>query len=141
MPIWAQSHPSLAQCTQISNAEGLQATAGGSSTPDYQLDRSEEDGDGFCRRATKRDDLWDPLKCVGLGRPFWYVSFGADLRGSYEVYSNYNWGSGPQTPNGYYLHRVIGDGDFHLGRSVGIFAELQSGLEFGRNGGPQARDR
>ena len=74
---------------------------------------------------------------VGLGPQLWYVSFGAELRGSYEVYRNYNWGSGSQDGNGYYLNRLIGHADFHLGSSVRIFAELQSGLEFGRNGGPR----
>ena len=44
-------------------------------------------------------------KCIGLGRPSWYVSFGAELRGPYEVYRNYNWGSGPQDGNGYSLNR------------------------------------
>jgi hypothetical protein len=58
--------------------------------PDYQLDRSEEDWSGLCRQPIRRDDLWDPLKCVGLGRPFRYVSLGAELRGSYEVNRNYN---------------------------------------------------
>jgi len=80
VPIWAQSHPSLPQSTQISNADGSQVTAGGLSTPNYQVDRSEEDWGGFCRQVTKRDDFWDPLKCIGLGRPFWYLSFGAELR-------------------------------------------------------------
>jgi hypothetical protein len=74
---------------------------------------------------------------VHRARPFWYVSFGAESRGSYEVYRNYNWGSGPQDRNGYYLNRLISHGEFHLGPSVRIFAELQSGLEFGRNGGPR----
>ncbi|MGA8437067.1 MAG: hypothetical protein WB762_22435 [Candidatus Sulfotelmatobacter sp.] len=60
--------------------------------------------------------------CIGLGRPFWYVSFGAELRGWYEAYRNYNWGSGPQDRNGYYLNRIISHGDFHLGPSVRIFA-------------------
>ena len=103
VPIWAQSHPSLPQSTQISNADGSQVTAGASSTPNYQLDRSEEDWSGFCRQATRHYDFWDPLKCVGLGRPFWYVSFGAELRSSYEIYQDFNWGSGPQDSNGYYL--------------------------------------
>src|SRR5262249_28134577 len=59
------------------------------------LERFVSPGDG-------RDDLWDRLKCIGLGRPFWYVSFGAELRGSYEIYRTYNWGSGPQDCNGCY---------------------------------------
>jgi hypothetical protein len=86
--------------------------------PDYQLDRSEEDWSGGCRRANGGDDFWEPLKCIGLGRPFWYASFGAELRGSYEIYRDYNWGNGPQDRNGYYLNRLISHGDFHLGPSV-----------------------
>jgi len=91
----------------------------------------------LCRQVNGWGDLWDPFKCVELRRPFWYASFGAELRGSYEVYRDYNWGSGPQDRNGYYLNRLIGHADFHLGQSARIFAELQSGLEFGRNGGPR----
>jgi hypothetical protein len=91
----------------------------------------------LCSQAIRRDDLWDPLKCVGLQRPFGYVSFGGEFRGSYEVYRNYNWGSDPQDRDGYYLNRLIGHADFQLGPSVHIFAEFQSGLEFGRNGGPR----
>jgi hypothetical protein len=124
------------QISEVTNTASPPATAE-NSRPDYQLDRSEEDWSGLCRHANGRDDFWDTLKCVALGRPFWYVSFGAELRASYEVYRNYNWGSGPQDGNGYYLNRLIGHADFHLGPSVRIFAELQSGLEFGRNGGPR----
>jgi hypothetical protein len=87
--------------------------------PDYQLDRSEEDWSGLCRLANGRDDFWDPLKYIELGRPFWYVSFGAELRGSFEVYRNHNWGSGPQDRNSYYLNRLISHGDFHLFPFVG----------------------
>jgi hypothetical protein len=135
---WAQS--TGVQTSEVTNTDSPPATAE-NSRPVYQLDRSEEDWSGLCRQANGHDDFWDPLKCVGLRRPFWYVSFGAELRGSYEVYRNYNWGSGPQDCNGYYLYRLISHGDFHLGPSVRIFAELQSGLEFGRKWGPQARDR
>lgn len=134
-PTWAL--PSIAEPSQVTNADGPPATAGNASRPAYQLDRSEEDWSGLCSHAIKRDDLWDPLKCVELRRPSWYASFGAELRASYEVYRHYNWGSGPQDRNGYYLNRLIGHADFHLGPSVRIFSELQSGLELGRNGGPR----
>ena len=137
IPALAQSDPSIAQSSQAANDDGPQVSAGNPSRPDYQLDHSEEDWSSLCRQATGHNDLWDPLKCVGLGRQLWYVSFGGELRGSYELYRNYNWGSGPQDGNGYYLNRLIGHADFHLGRPVRIFAELQSGLEFGRNGGPR----
>jgi len=35
------------------------------------------------------------------------------------------------------LNRLIGHADMHLGTRVRVFAEFQSGLEFGRNGGPR----
>ena len=58
VPIWAQSHPSLAQSSQVTNTDGPQVTAGGGSgMPDYQLDRSEEDWSGLCRQANGRDDF------------------------------------------------------------------------------------
>jgi hypothetical protein len=131
---WAQS--TGVQISEVTNTDSPPATAE-NSRPVYQLDRSEEDWSGLCRQINGRGDLWDPLKCIGLGRPFWYFSFGLELRSSYEVYRNYNWGSGPQDRNGYYLNRLISHGDFHLGPSVRIFAELQNGLEFGRNGRPR----
>jgi hypothetical protein len=112
-PTWAQLLPSNAQSSQISNADCAQVTEGSSSKPDDRLDCTEEGCGGLCPPATKGDDSLDRLKHVGLGRPFWYVSFGAELRGSYEVYRNYNWGTGPQDRNGYYLNRVIGNADFH----------------------------
>jgi hypothetical protein len=132
---WAQS--TSPQISEVTNVDSPPATAENSNRPSYQLDRSEEDWSGLCRQVNGRGDLWDPLKCVKLRGPLWYASFGAELRGSYEGYRDYNWGSGPQDPNGYYLNRLIGHADFHFGPSVRIFAELQSGFEFGRNGGPR----
>ena len=123
----------------MTNADGPPATAGNSRRPLYQLDRSEEDWSGLCRQANERGDLWDSLKCVELRRPFWYVSFGAELHSSYEVYHNYDWGSGPQDRNGHYLNRLIGHADFHFSPSVRIFAELQSGLSSVGMGAPGPR--
>jgi hypothetical protein len=64
VPICAQSHPTAAQSSQVTNADGPQVSAG-SGMPDYQLDRSEEDWSGLCRHGNGRDDFWDPLKCIG----------------------------------------------------------------------------
>jgi hypothetical protein len=134
-PCWPQILPSAQQsrrsstnCTHVSNA-----TAG---RPEYQLDRSEEDWSSFCDPADRSGDPWDLVKYVEFGRSS-YVSFGGELRASYEFYRNYNWGSGLQDTNGYYLNRLINHADLHLSSRVRVFAELQSGLEFGRNGGPR----
>ena len=124
----AQSHPSNPPPpSQISDA----------TRPEYRLDQSDEDWGGLCNSSTRGQDLWDPLKCVALGRPSWYVSFGGQLRGQYELFRNYNWGSGPQDGNGYYLNRVLAHSDFHFDQRIRVFAEFESGLELGRNAGPR----
>jgi hypothetical protein len=128
LPSAQQSRRSSTDCAHVSSA-----TAG---RPDYQLDRSEEDWSSLCDPAVRGGDPWDPLKYVEFGRSS-YVSFGGELRASYELYRNYSWGSGLQDPNGYYLNRLINHADAHLGPRVRVFAEFQSGLEFGRNGGPR----
>jgi hypothetical protein len=135
VPCWSQQHPteppsrgSSRDCAQVADATA--------SRPDYHLDRSEEDWSSLCNPAVRGKDPWDRLKYIALGRSS-YISFGGEFRASYERYFNYNWGSGPQDPNGYYLNRLIGHTDMHLGTRVRVFAELQSGLEFGRNGGPR----
>jgi hypothetical protein len=126
------------QISEVTNTENPPATAE-NSRPVYQLDRSEEDWSGLCRQINGRGDFWDPLKCIGLGRPHWYVSLGAELRGSYEVYRNYNWGSGPQDGNGYYLNRLISHGDFHLGPSVRLLRNSRVVLSSVAMGAPGPR--
>jgi hypothetical protein len=121
LPTWAQSVPSSSP----------------PSRPEYRLDQSEEDWSGLCNPVIRGNDWWDPLKCIALGRPSWYVSVGGQLRADYELYRNYNWGSGPQDGNGYYLNRLLAHSDFHFGTRVRVFAEFESSLEFGRNGGPR----
>jgi hypothetical protein len=131
-PIWAQS--TSAQISEVPNADVPPATTENSSRPVYQLDRSEENWSGLCRHVNGRqDDLWDSLKCFELRRPFWYASFGAELRGSCEVYRDYNWGSGPQDRNGYYLNRLIGHADFHLALPITVKRSVGSGPPIKRN--------
>ncbi len=135
VPCWSQLLPTESR-SRRSSVDCEQVTDGTASRPDYQLDSSEEDWSSLCNPAMRGDDPWDRVKYIALGGSS-YVSFGGELRGSYERYRNYNWGSGPQDPNGYYLNRIIGHADLHLGPRVRVFAEFQSGLEFGRNGGPR----
>ena len=72
-----------------------------------------------------------------LGQGQSYLSFGGELRSSFELYRHENWGAAPQDGNGYALNRLMGHADVHIGEHVRAFAELQSGLLFGRNGGPR----
>ena len=68
---------------------------------------------------SQRQDFWDPLKFIPLGRENRYLTMAGEIRPFYEIYHNYNWGAGPQSPNGYYLQRVMGSTDFHLGDGPG----------------------
>jgi hypothetical protein len=104
--------------------------------PVYQLDRSEEDW-RLMQDPEQRRDFLDPLKYRSLGRDGWYVTVAGEIRPFYEVYHNYNWGAAPQDSNGYYLQRIMGSTDWHLGDRTRVFVELRSGDVFGRNGGPR----
>lgn len=96
------------------------------SRPAFSLDRSEEDWS-----AAQAEDRW---KHVSLGRDS-YLTLAGDLRATYEIYDNYNWGSGEQDTNGYFLRRLMASADVHVGRRTRLFAELRSGDCAGREGG------
>ncbi len=102
--------------------------------PEYEQDRSEEDW-RFLQDRSKRNDPWDPLKLIPLGRENWYLTVAGEIRPFYEFYRNSDWGAGPQDGNGYVLQRFMGSTDFHFGERVRFFFELRSGLQGGRNGG------
>jgi hypothetical protein len=104
--------------------------------PAYNLDRSEEDWK-FLQNPSRRDDFWDSLKYISFAREGWYLTLAGEIRPFYEIYHNYNWGAGPQDGNGYYLQRIMGSTDLHLGDRARVFLELRSGDVFGRNGGPR----
>lgn len=125
LPCFAQSPPIQAPPEAIPPAR-----------PAYSLDRSEENWK-FLQDPSQRGDFWDPLKYMPIGQAGWYVSLAGEVRPFYEIYHNYNWGAGPQDGNGYYLQRIMGSMDFHLGDRARVFVELQSGDVFGRNGGPR----
>jgi len=124
------------QCFAQSTPTGAPPTASAPQRPAYNLDRSEEDWK-FLQDPSQREDLWDPLKYIPLAREGWYLTLAGESRPFYEVYHNYNWGAGPQDGNGYYLQRIMGSTDLHLGDRTLVFVELQSGDVFGRKGGPR----
>ena len=87
--------------------------------------------------SSKREDFWDALKYIPLARKGSYLTLAGEVRPFYEIYRSYNWGAGPQDRNGYYLQRIMGSTDLHLGDRTRVFVELRSGDVFGRNGGPR----
>ena len=107
--------------------------------PPYQQQRYDEDW-SYLKDRSKRTDSFDPLKYISLGHRGWYVSLGGEARFRYEYFSEFAFGAGPQDSNGYWLQRYLLHADWHLGKRVRVFTQLQSGIENGRNGGPRLTD-
>ena len=89
----------------------------------------------------KRSDILDIVKYMPLDKSgTWYVSLGGEVRERYEYYENYNWGQGPQDPNGYLFQRYLLSGDLHYRDTFRLFGQFMSELEEGRVGGPRPVD-
>src|SRR5215470_17700519 len=71
----------------------------------YTLLGEDEDW-SFLKDASLRQDLWDPLKYIPLGRDGWYLSIGGGSRQSFERVGNDNWGKQSYT-NTFYLQRYV----------------------------------
>jgi hypothetical protein len=111
-----------------------------SSRPSYTVWRYDENYQ-FLENTSARTDFFDPIKFIPLNKTGdWYVSFGGQLRDRYEHFENYNFGTGPQTSDGYNLARILAYSDLHLGPNLRFFFEGISAFEAGRNGGPRATD-
>jgi len=105
----------------------------------YQQQRYDEDW-SYLRNPDTRTEQLDRLKYIQLNDRGWYVSLGGEARWRYEFFSEFAFGAGPQDPNGYWLQRYLLHADWHLGKRVRVFSQLQSGIENGRNGGPRLTD-
>lgn len=94
------------------------------------------------RDPALRSDWSDKIKYIPLGqREDWYLSIGGEARPMYERYRNEDWGSEPEDLNGYWLQRFLLYGDFHFGKQVRFFGQLESGFEAGRTGPPRPVDK
>jgi len=105
----------------------------------YQQQRYDEDW-GYLRDPAKQSDPLDRLKYMPLNDRGWYVSVGGEARIRYEYFSEFAFGAGPQDSNGYFLQRYLIHADWHLGKRLRVFTQLQSGVENGRKGGPRLTD-
>jgi hypothetical protein len=108
--------------------------------PPYGFNRA-DDNYQYLREPECRTSLWDPIKYMPLGASgTWYLSLGGEARERYEFFSNPDWGAGPPG-SGYLLQRYFLHGDLHMGGQLRLFAQLQSSLENGREGGPRPTDK
>ena len=104
----------------------------------YTLLGEDEDW-SFLKDPSLRQDFWDPLKYIPLGRNGWYLSIGGGTRQALEQVGNDNWGKQPYT-NTFFLQRYVLHTDWHFGKHVRAYVELKSGLESYRQGGPRPID-
>jgi hypothetical protein len=103
----------------------------------YPLPRYEEDW-SFLADSAKQNDFWDPIKFVPLTEARnVFLSFGGEIRETYERFHNTNFGLSPGDSDGYLLERYLFHVDFHVGHRFRFFGELNSSLEEGRTGGPR----
>src|SRR5262245_64710134 len=109
------------------------------SPPPFQPLRYDEDW-SYLRDESRRSEWLDRLKYIPLNERGWYLSIGGEARIRYEYFSQFNFGAGPQDDNGYLLQRYLFHADAHFGKRVRVFAQLQSAVGSGRNGGPRPTD-
>ena len=105
----------------------------------FNILRQEEDW-RFLRDPKKRTDVWDKWKYIPLGSKGW-LTLGGQVREFYEYIGRENWGASPASNNSYLLQRYMFHTDLHFNDTFRLFAELKSGLEIGRRGGPRPVDQ
>jgi alginate export protein len=107
----------------------------------YDLLRDDENW-AWLRTPSGEPDWWDPIKYIRLqdGRDDLFLSIGGEMRQWVEGYQNELWGSTGYVDNFYWLQRYMLHGDLRLTRYLRVFAQLKSGLEVGRRGGPRPID-
>lgn len=107
--------------------------------PALQMLRYEEDWSFLANHDCVKEPI-DRIKYIGLWHNDWFLSIGGEIRYKYENYDNSGFGTDPSRPDGYVLQRYLLHTDWHFGPHLRLFAQFQSGLEGGRNGGPRLTD-
>jgi len=108
--------------------------------PPYRQLRYDEDY-RYLHDQSCLSDPRDAVKYLPFGEEAdRYLSLGGELRERYEYFDHFKWGQGAQTKDGFFVQRYMLHADLHLGSGVRLFAQLKSGLENGRSGGPRPPD-
>jgi Alginate export len=106
----------------------------------YSLNTADEDW-SFLRDRTKRNDFWDPLKYISLGREGRYLTLSSEIRYRVEGFHLRGDSSTPSTMDNYLLQRYLVGADLHLGPRLRLFTEFQSGIINGQLRSPRPQDR
>ncbi len=76
---------------------------------------------GFAQDTTAKAFRKDP-----------HYKFGGEVRYQYFFFKDQDWGEAPADKDGFILARYLGHADFHAGKHLRAFAELQSSLSSGQ---------
>ena len=129
----ATSILALAAAITALHAQTDQPASSAAPVRTYSLLREDEDW-SFLKDPSLRQDIWDPLKYIPLGRESWFLTIGGEAREVFERVGNDNWGKQPYT-NTFLLQRYMLHTDWRFGKHFRAFVQLKSGLESFRRGG------
>src|SRR5580698_10500123 len=116
----------MAAAITAAQAQTDQPTSPAEPVRTYTLLGEDEDW-SFLKDPSLRQDLWDPLKYIPLGRDGWYLSIGGGAREVLEQVGNDNWGKQLYT-NTFYLERYVLHTDWHFGKYFRTYVELKERL-------------
>ena len=107
----------------------------------FLLSRGDENW-AWLRNPHATRDFWDPIKYLRLSRARddLFLSIGGETRQYLEVFQNEQWGSTGYVDNVAWLQRYMLHAELRLTRYFRLFAQLKSGIEVGRLGGPRPVD-
>ena len=84
------------------------------------------------RDASKRTDLFDPIKWIPLGKDeSWFLTLGGELRERFQDVRNPAFGLPSPVRNTDFFHRTFLFGDLHLGPHFRTFVEFVNGEGLG----------
>jgi hypothetical protein len=69
-----------------------------------------------------------------------WLSFGGDIRYQYQWFKNEKWGESPKDNDGFLFTRYLAHADFHTGKHVRTFVQLQSSFANGKPEPPSPVD-
>jgi hypothetical protein len=105
----------------------------------YAPSRGDENW-AWLSRPHQTSDFWDPLKYVRLADSSddVFLSLGGETRQYLDGFHNALWGSTGHPYNGDWEQKYMLDAELRLTPYLRVFAQLKSGVDLGRLGGPQA---
>lgn len=106
----------------------------------YKSNLADEDW-SFLKDRSLRNDFWDSLKYIPLGKDGRYLTLSGEIRFRPEGFRIRGRGDQPSTIDNYFLQRYLFGADLHFSERFRLFAEIQSGLINGKLRSPRPTDK